>query len=69
METPMRVDTATRRLTALLYILMRDDLPVGRVAQIVKDHVDKVTDENPVEFSNKYLEHYARELAQKLIGV
>lgn len=64
----MRVDLAISRLTALLYILMRDDLPVGRVAEIVKDHAGKIDDQNPGEFSNRYLEHYARELVQKLIG-
>jgi hypothetical protein len=53
------------RLTAFLYILMRDELPAGKVEAIVRDHVEKAGDRTRV-YSNAGLEAYAREVATRI---
>jgi len=49
-------------LVTFLYVLMRDHLPTGAVADIVKNHATRLA----VSFTNKHLAEYARELAQQL---
>lgn len=49
----------------LLYILMRDEVPCGVVAKILKEYVDHF-DFPEVIFTNKHLEAYAREIERKL---
>jgi hypothetical protein len=50
-------------LVTFIYVLMRDHLPTGVVADIVKNHATRLA----VEFSNKHLAEYARELAEALV--
>jgi hypothetical protein len=42
------------RVKALLYVLLRDDLPVGRINRIFRDHVEKITGD--ALFSDPFLE-------------
>jgi hypothetical protein len=53
----------SENLVVFLYILMRDDVVCGRVAQIVKEHC---RNHEGNDFTNKHLEAYAREIANKL---
>lgn len=65
------------RVTCLLYLLMRDSLPTGEVARLVKEtewvppHKDcqcgKCVDP-PTVYTAKGLETYARELASRVMG-
>lgn len=52
----------SNRFVAFLYQLMRDDVVVGRVEQIVRDS------EKPEEYvlTNEHLARYAEELAERL---
>ena len=58
--------TGVDRLTCFLYLLMRDELSTGKVARV---HFETLrgTDKGKPEYSNEYLELYARGLAEKLI--
>lgn len=55
------------RLTAFLYILMRDHVTVGVIEQIMHGHVGVNGDAHPV-FSNPWLAGYAGELVKRLTG-
>ena len=57
------------KLVAFLYLLMRDNLPVGDVAGILQNHIRKLATLNPNgwQFSNSHLEAYAREIAAELV--
>ena len=59
--------TAARRLTTMLYVLMRDELTPGVVERLVVEHVEKAGDQ-PVVYSNQGLAQYARELACRILG-
>ncbi|MEE8262736.1 MAG: hypothetical protein V3R83_09770 [Gammaproteobacteria bacterium] len=50
------------RLEAVLYTLMRDDVPCGRLQQIVQD-MKQSTD---FEMSNGWLAEYAKDLAKQI---
>ena len=50
------------KLVTFLYILMRDEVTPGTVAGIIQDHVLDL----PTTYTNKHLEAYAREIAEKL---
>lgn len=54
------------RLQAFLYLVMRDKLPCGVVAKIVKD-LEKYEGDHYV-FTNKHLAAYTAELCGRLIG-
>lgn len=51
------------KLKAFLYLLMRDDVVCGRVAQLVNE--SNKAAEN-ADFSNPHLARYAAELAERL---
>ena len=58
------------RVVMLLYLLMRDELPTGTVADLIKtvegarmDGVDFVH----VQFTNKHLESMAREYVERML--
>lgn len=52
------------KLTTFLYLLMRDTVPTGEVARIVKE-IESSLDQEPC-FTNKHLASYAEEIAKKL---
>lgn len=54
------------RLQAFLYLMMRDELPLGVVAKIVKD-IEKFEGDHCV-FTNKHLAAYAQDLCNRLMG-
>ena len=51
------------KMVTFFYILMRDELPVGKVIDIIENYVPKT--EIP-EFTNKDLENLARDLVARL---
>lgn len=51
-------------LTALIYMLLRDGLPAGRMEWIVQQ-IETIKD--PISYSNKFLAGYAEELSSRLI--
>lgn len=53
------------KLISFMYILMKDRLPTGAVEQMVMD-VEKI--ESMPVYTNKYLLHYAEELALRMGG-
>lgn len=55
--------TIKDKLTCLLYILTRDELPIGTIIGILRHHVELCNDP---EFSNKHLESWAREEIEKI---
>lgn len=60
---------ASHRLIAFLYVLMRDELPVGKVHRIIRDHLASLGGVVVPEFSDENLERIATEIAQWLQGV
>lgn len=54
---------ANVKLVAFLYLLLRDSVPAGEIARLMKE-ADKGA--SGAEFTNKHLETYARELAALL---
>jgi len=52
------------RLTCFLYLLMRDDLPAGKVEQIVRE---AASSKGKCMFSNGWLAQYAHNLSKELI--
>ena len=54
------------RLQAFLYLIMRDEMPTGVVANIVKD-IENFKGDHYV-FTNKHLAAYAHELCGRLTG-
>lgn len=54
------------KLVVFMYILMRDYLPCGSVAEIFRDHVDIIQSGEQQVYSNKHLEAYAIELVNRL---
>lgn len=59
--------TNVQRLTAFLYILMRDYTPSGLPEAIMREHVERAGNDEP-EYSNPHLYAHARELAERLYG-
>lgn len=53
------------KLTLFLYVLGRDYLPLGSIEAIMKNHVEKSV-LLEVDYSNKYLEKYARSVSDRL---
>lgn len=51
-----------KRVTCLLYLIMRDHLPLGKVEKIIQD-LEKYED---FELSNKDLESYAKKIIIRL---
>ncbi len=58
------MSAATEELVGFLYTLMRDELVPGRVVAIVKEGEQHPP---PYVFTNRHLEAYARELADRLM--
>jgi len=54
-------------LAQFLYILTRDEVPVGVVEGILARHVDATRAQLEVTFSNPHLEAWARETAARLV--
>lgn len=54
------------KLVTFLYVLMRDEVTLGTIERIMKEHVD-LTGGNDVLYSNSHLEEYARLLADRLM--
>lgn len=55
-------------LVCFLYVLMRDEVTLGEIEAIMKGHVavaQQMT--GPTIYSNKYLEAYARSLAERIL--
>lgn len=52
-------------LQIFLYLLMRDHLPSGAVAEIIVE-IEKTDSSKGVEFTNKYLALHASELADRI---
>lgn len=50
------------RLTCLLYLLMRDQVPCGVVERIVQT----VENNDDFQFSNGWLAHYAKDLSERI---
>jgi len=58
----------TNRLTALLYTLMRDEIPPGKMESFVRDaEKTEVTEFKKGEYSNQGLAKYAQQLAVRLM--
>lgn len=53
------------KLVALLYILMRDELPTGVIPKILND-LDQYSAK--YDFTNKGLETYSRELVERIMA-
>ena len=53
------------RLVAFLYLLMRDEVVPGRIAQLLRD-IRAV--EPGAIYTNKHLEGYAREIADRIMS-
>ncbi len=53
------------RLVCFLYELMRDELPAGKAAGLVKS-AEAIKPGEVVHYTNKHLEAYARELCSRL---
>lgn len=60
------MNSSNERLVTFLYILLRDDLTIGRINQILKDHVGKLDPLANATFSSPFLEILAREMADRL---
>lgn len=56
----------TEHLATFLYLLMRDELPTGKVARIIQE-VEKNKSHFDVEFSNRNLSGMAREYAERIL--
>ena len=52
------------KLETFFYILNRDYLPFGKVEEIFKNHVDKISEENNPVFDDKNLENYCKSLVK-----
>lgn len=57
------------RLLAFFYVLMRDELPVGRIESVLVHHVELSPSITFRAYSNSYLEALAREFVGRLVGV
>ena len=55
-------------LTLFFYLLMRDELPTGKVARIVND-ISYLENISEVKYTNKHLAKYSEELASRLMEV
>ena len=53
------------KLEAFFFILNRDYLPFGKVEEIFKNHVDKISEDNKPVFEDKNLEAYCKTLVKK----
>jgi len=51
------------KLTAFLYLLIRDHLPSGKVAKLIMD-VHKITEN--IEYTNEHLEALAKDYATRI---
>ena len=47
---------------------MRDHLPTGEVAGIMKHHVEKMEELEPV-YTNKHLASYSKEISDNLLSI
>lgn len=54
------------RLVCFLYELMRDEVPAGIVARLVKS-AEAIEPGQEVKYTNKHVEAYARELVDRLL--
>jgi len=56
------------KLASFLYLLMRDELALGKVAGIVKEVIEiyEKYDADEIAFTNTHLADYAKELAERL---
>lgn len=63
-------DTVRENLVAFIYILGRDELPLGVITKLVKEIKGMhghLLDPQEVDFSNKHLEAYAKEMVNILL--
>jgi hypothetical protein len=56
-----------KSLVVFLYTLMRDELVPGTVAEILTNQVEVCKGKDPI-YTNKHLEAYAREVAERLLN-
>jgi len=59
--------TSTDPLVDFFYLLMRDELPAGKVERLVRDSINPVGKEETV-FTNGWLAQYAKNLADLIRG-
>lgn len=55
-------------LVTFLYILMRDDVPPGRIEEVLMSHVMQHEPDEQVQFTNGWLARYAENIATLLRG-
>jgi len=64
-------NTPHEKLTKLLYVLMRDRVPVGVVEQIIVDYCEQADDWrrgfHSTQYKNRQLEALAREIVDRLM--
>jgi hypothetical protein len=53
------------KLVIFLYLLMRDELPIGKVENLLQ-HVEKAGNAQRALFSGEFLAAYAKEMAARL---
>lgn len=56
----------TDPLVTFLYVLMRDELPTGRVEDLMRQATLIIKGDGDVAFSNGFLARYAQHLAKRL---
>lgn len=61
----MKKLTSPSRLAAFLYVLMRDEVPPGRVESLLLK-VKAVEKRNPIVYDEPHLSRYAVEMARRL---
>ncbi len=64
---PVTAPADDEGLVCFLYVLMRDAVPLGTVAGILKEHVEPGAGQRGV-YTNKPLETYAREVARRILA-
>lgn len=61
----IRSSSDTSKLQAFFYLLLRDQLPGGKIEAMVMD-IEKIRDKTLI-FSNEYFANYALELTNRLL--
>lgn len=70
--TPKDTTKEVEALSCLLYILMRDHIPVGQLQKVVSEVAEDQSSEPDsvvdIFYSNKHLESMARDMARAVFG-
>ena len=54
------------KLTAFLYIMMRDEVPTGTIAKVIQD-IDEIIGDDETEYSNDHLKAMAEDYAKRIL--